>query len=133
MKNIETESAIYVFFFQHDEFVSHINANFSGYQLDAKLCVPAIIDLKPPHKIFLDLECIVNYCRPQILSRHLSISEKDDMVIDSLIANINHESLHKVIFEIPEISYQLQKNLYILKKIDYQRMEYILSLMERDL
>ena len=133
MKTIETESAFYIIFFRHEEFVSHINANFPNNELDIGLCVPAIIGVKPPHKIFLDLECVVNSCGPKIRSKYLSISEKDDMVIDSLIANINHEFIHKVIFEIPEISYQLQKSMYILNKIENQRMEYIVSSMERNL
>lgn len=131
MKTIETESAIYIIFFRHDEFISYINANFEN-QLDIGLCVPGITEVKPPHQIFLDLECIVNFCGPQIRSKYFSIIEKDDMVIDSLIANINHEFLHKVIFEIPEINSQLQKSMYILNKIEIDGMEHIVSSMEQN-
>jgi hypothetical protein len=129
MKTIETDSAIYIIFFRHDEFISYINANFEN-QLDIRLCVPGITDVKPPHYIFLDLQCIVNFCGSQIRSKYLSISEKDDMIIDSLIANINHEFLHKVIFEIPEINSHLQKSMYILNKIEIDGMEHIVSSME---
>lgn len=130
MRTLETEAAIYTIFFQHEDFVKHINETFPGKPLDIKKCVPAITEVKPPHQIFLDLECYVNYFVPEIYSKDLSNDDKDNMVINFLIININHESLHKAIFEIPEIDSFLEKKSYQLNEAENNAIEYIIAKIE---
>lgn len=130
MRTLETEASVYVIFSHHVDFVNYINRMIPGKHLDVSKCVPALTEVKPPHRIFLDLECIVDSFQQNIYWENLSDGVKDDMIIDFLITNINHESLHKVIFETPEISSLLKERSYLLKDIDYQRMEYIVAEME---
>jgi hypothetical protein len=132
-RTLETEACTYMIFSFHLDFVKYINRTIAGKHLDVIKCVPAITEIKPPHRIFLDLECNIDCFQQNEYWRNLCDRQKDDMIIDFLITNINHESQHKAIFEIPEISSLLKKCSYLLKDIDYERMEYIVAEMELEL
>ncbi len=116
MISIKTETTIYVIFFHHIDFVDYyINRTILGKPLDIRICIPALTEVKPPHRIFLNLECIINYLQQKVCFwEYLSDENKDDIIINFLIININHETLHKVIFETPEISY-FRKNVIHFK------------------
>ncbi len=130
---IETETAVYVLFLWHTDFVTYVNQTIPGKPLHISTCVPAIIETKPPHRIFLNLECIINPFKTNTYWKDLSNEAKDDMIIEFLIININHESIHKVIFEAPEISSILEKHSYQLSEYYYTVMEYIVAEMELEL
>lgn len=130
MISIKTETTIYVIFFHHIDFVDYINRTILGKPLDIRICVPALTEVKPPHRIFLNLECIINYLQQKVCFwEYLSDENKDDIIINFLIININHETLHKVIFETPEISYFLEKMSYILNDATVAGMERIIAKM----
>ena len=129
---LETEAGTYVIFFQHVDFVYYINRTIPGRQLDIEKCIPAIDEVKPPHRIFLDLECITNYLQQKVNGwENLSDEVKDDKIINFLITNINHESLHKAIFEVSEIRSYLEEVSYQLNDSANKCMEYIIAKMER--
>ncbi len=127
---IETETAVYVLFLWHIGFVTYVNQAFPEKPLNISTCVPAITEAKPPHRIFLDLEYIINPFKTNTYWEGLSNEAKDDMIINFLITNINHESFHKAIFEIPEISSILEKHS---SDYYYNAMEYIVAEMELEL
>jgi hypothetical protein len=130
---IETETAVYALFFWHIDFVTYVNQTFLGKPLGISTCVPAITEAKPPHRIFLNLECIINPFKTNTYWENLSNEAKDNMIIDFLITNINHESLHKAIFEAPEISSLLEKHSFLLSEYYYNLIEYIVAEMELEL
>lgn len=130
---LETESAIYVIFFNHVDFVDYINQSFPGRHLDMNICVPAIVELRPPHRIFLNLECLINNLTQNIPDwENLSDERKEDEIIKFLIININHESIHRAIFEAPEIRSYLEEAAYDINDATNRGMEYIVARIERD-
>ncbi len=128
---LETDAATYVIFFQHVDFVDYITQNILGKPPDINECVPAITETKPPHTIYIDLECVLNYLHQEVNDwNYLSDETKDAIIIHFLIVNINHESLHKAIFEAPEISQHLQEVSYLLNGAAINGNEYIIRKME---
>jgi hypothetical protein len=131
---LETDGATYVIFFQHVDFVDYITQNIPGKPPDINVCVPAITEAKPPHRIFIDLECILNYLHQKEPKwKYLSNENKDAAIINFLIININHESLHKAIFEAPEIRDYLEKVSHILNEEAREGNENVISRMEYEL
>ena len=130
---LETEAAIYVIFFQHTDFVDYINSTNLGKPMDIETCIPALTEVKPPHRIFLDLECVLNYIHEKRTDwGELNDEVKDNIIIEFLIININHEFLHKIIFEAPEIHDSIEKASYILNDAANDVMEHIIAEIERD-
>jgi len=130
-KLFETETYEYVFCFKHDDFVTYINKKIPG-TLDYRKCFPvALTEVKPPHRIFFNLECIVNnHQRNNDCWDNLSDEMKDNIIINFLIKNINHEHHHKAILYAPEISLALKKNSYLLPVIERTAMENIVKKMD---